>query len=78
MVGTFRQTFHRGAQGVRRRHALRDVGGKFDDFERASFSVQNRVVAGFNPYLAAILAYAQVLPCIVVPHAQLLPEVVVG
>jgi len=51
-----------------------DVGGELDDLKRLSVSPEDRVVAGFDPYVLASLADAVELAGAEVAAAQGMPE----
>src|SRR2546429_9836116 len=62
------------AQGLRGREAARDIAGVLDHLERPAIGIEDGVVAGLDPDLAAVLADAQVLARIVLAAGQLAPE----
>ncbi|MNL12804.1 hypothetical protein D3C87_1336820 [compost metagenome] len=77
-LGVFRQALHRHPQRLRGGKARGDVGGEFHHFERPALGVEDRVIAGFDPHLAAILADTQILPGVVFAGTQLAPEFLIG
>src|SRR5256885_12616751 len=56
------------------REAARDIAGVLDHLERPAIGIEDGVVAGLDPDLAAVLADAQVLARIVLAAGQLAPE----
>ena len=51
-----------------------NVGGVLHHFERTITLVENRVVAGLQPHIGAVLAHAAVTPGVMIALAQPLPE----
>ncbi|MNV20918.1 hypothetical protein D3C71_1118400 [compost metagenome] len=74
----FGQALHRHPQRLRGGKARGDVGGEFHHFERPALGVEDGVIAGFDPHLAAVLADTQILPGVVFAGAQLAPKLLIG